>query len=229
VAPKAAAAATACWPPLPPGISGCTAGDSLATCPRQTARPGDQPSTVVRRAVRAGCGTCGRDRPPARHFSEIPGGKGRQPGGRGCAPWRHRGADRVCRRRRVRDARSRGAPRAGVGLGGLKTVSTATGVALITVDDRREHDRVAPGANYELRSETSACRTARHPLPARDPARDRRVRRDAAPSDSSSTRRLRAGLSLRPTVTIVNRFELEALNTETGRRRNARRPRERFS
>jgi ribokinase len=107
---------------------------------------------------------------------------------------------------------------AGVGLDGLKTVSTTTGVALITVDEAGENTiAVAPGANYELRPEDVnlpdgdgvLCQleipleTVEHV--ANTASRDFFL--NAAPA---------RGPVPAADVTIVNRFELEALNHRDG-------------
>jgi ribokinase len=107
---------------------------------------------------------------------------------------------------------------AGVGLDGLKTVSTTTGVALITVDGAGENTiAVAPGANYELRPEDVTlpdgdgilCQleipleTVEHV--ANTASRDFFL--NAAPA---------RGPVPAADVTIVNRFELEALNHRDG-------------
>jgi ribokinase len=107
---------------------------------------------------------------------------------------------------------------AGVGLDGLKTVSTATGVALITVDEAGENTiAVAPGANYELRPEDIS-------LPDGDgilcqleiPLETVEYVATTAPSDFFLNAAPARGPVPAADVTIVNRFELEALNHRDG-------------
>jgi ribokinase len=107
---------------------------------------------------------------------------------------------------------------AGVGLDGLKTVSTTTGVALITVDEAGENTiAVAPGANYELRPEDIS-------LPDGDgilcqleiPLETVEHVATTAPSDFFLNAAPARGPVPAADVTIVNRFELEALNHRDG-------------
>jgi ribokinase len=107
---------------------------------------------------------------------------------------------------------------AGVVLDGLKTVSTTTGVALITVDEAGENTiAVAPGANYELRPEDVN-------LPDGDgilcqleiPLETVEHVANTAPGDFFLNAAPARGPVPAADVTIVNRFELEALNHRDG-------------
>ncbi len=107
---------------------------------------------------------------------------------------------------------------AGVGLDGLKTVSTTTGVALITVDEAGENTiAVAPGANYELRPEDVSLPDGDGVLCQLEiPLETVEYVATTAPGDFF----LNAAPARAPVpaadVTIVNRFELEALNHRDG-------------
>jgi ribokinase len=107
---------------------------------------------------------------------------------------------------------------AGVGLDGLKTVSTTTGVALITVDEAGENTiAVAPGANYELRPEDVNLPDGDGVLCQLEiPLETVEYVATTAPGEFF----LNAAPARAPVpaadVTIVNRFELEALNHRDG-------------
>jgi ribokinase len=107
---------------------------------------------------------------------------------------------------------------AGVGLDGLKTVSTTTGVALITVDEAGENTiAVAPGANYELRPEDVSLPDGDGVLCQLEiPLETVEYVATTAPGEFF----LNAAPARAPVpaadVTIVNRFELEALNHRDG-------------
>jgi len=107
---------------------------------------------------------------------------------------------------------------AGVGLDGLKTVPTTTGVALITVDEAGENTiAVAPGANYELRPEDVSLADGDGVLCQLEiPLETVEYVATTAPGEFF----LNAAPARAPVpaadVTIVNRFELEALNHRDG-------------
>jgi ribokinase len=107
---------------------------------------------------------------------------------------------------------------AGVGLDGLKTVSTTTGVALITVDGAGENTiAVAPGANYELRPEDVNLPDGDGVLCQLEiPLETVEHVATTAPRDFFLNAAPARGPVPAADVTIVNRFELEALNHRDG-------------
>jgi ribokinase len=107
---------------------------------------------------------------------------------------------------------------AGVGLDGLKTVSTRTGVALITVDGAGENTiAVAPGANYELRPEDVNLPDGDGVLCQLEiPLETVEHVATTAPGDFFLNAAPARGPVPAADVTIVNRFELEALTHRDG-------------
>src|SRR5260370_26072064 len=107
---------------------------------------------------------------------------------------------------------------AGVGLDGLKTVSTTTGVALITVDEAGENTiAVAPGANYELRPEDVSLPDGDGVLCQLEiPLETVEYVATTAPGEFFLNAAPAAGPVPAADVTIVNRLELEALTPRDG-------------